>query len=197
MVKEPNAGRVKTRLARDIGVVAATFFYRHAAHAVVRRLSRGTGWQCVLAVAPDAAVGSRFWPRDLVRRGQGRGDLGERMQGIMDWPGRGPILIVGTDIPGIAPGHVRAAFRALGHGDAVLGPTPDGGYWLVGLKRTAKIQQPFCNVRWSTSQAFADTARNLRGAGLAVADTLNDVDDGAAWAATRAWCGRVVLPRSR
>ena len=194
MVKEPRAGRVKTRLAREIGVVAATQFYRHAAAAVIGRLSRAPGFETWLSVAPDTAVRGRAWDRHAPRRKQGGGDLGQRMQRIVDWPGRGPIIIVGTDIPAIEPAHIRDAFRRLAGSDAVFGPTPDGGYWLVGLRRSPRILKPFADVRWSSEHALADTARNLAGFDIARAALLADVDDAAEWQAVRAWSGRRVLP---
>jgi hypothetical protein len=196
MVKEPHAGRVKTRLGRQIGIIAATAFYRHAATAVIGRLARDARWQTWLAVAPDASAASRFWPGALPRRGQGIGDLGRRMQRILDWPGKGPIMIVGTDIPGISGRHVAQAFRLLGRADAVLGPTPDGGYWLVGLRRSPRVRRPFAAVRWSSEHALADTVANLRDADVRYAATLPDVDDEAGWRAMRAWSGRSVLPLS-
>lgn len=194
MVKEPYAGRVKTRLGRQIGTVAATSFYRHAAASTVRRLSSSSRWQTWLAVAPDATVASRFWPAEIPRRPQGQGDLGRRMQRIFDWPGRGPIIIVGTDIPAIRPSHIAAAFAALGRSDAVLGPTPDGGYWLVGLKRIPATPRPFALVRWSSEYALSDTLANLAEVRTRFAATLADVDDAAGWREVRGWSGRVIAP---
>ena len=194
MVKDPVMGRVKTRLSRMIGPVAATQFYRTAARAVVARLAADRRWRTVLAVAPDTAVGSSPWPGGIARRGQGHGDLGRRMQRIMDWGGPGPLVIVGTDIPAMRPAHIARAFRALGSHDAVLGPAADGGYWLVGLARTPRILEPFANVRWSSADALADTRRNLRGASVALVAQLDDVDDAAAYMVVRGWSGRRVLP---
>ena len=196
MVKEPRAGRVKTRLAREIGVVSATFFYRHAAAAVLRRLGSSRRWETWLAVSPDVAVASPLWSNTSGRRAQGRGDLGSRMQRIMDWPGCGPVVIVGTDIPAIQPHHVAQAFQRLAASDAVLGPTPDGGYWLVGLRRSPRVRRPFPRVRWSSEHARADTLANLEGSRIALAPVLADVDTGADWRGTRAWSGRTVLPHA-
>ena len=194
MVKEPHAGRVKTRLGRQIGTVAATSFYRHAALAVIRRVSASTQWQTWLSVAPDATRFSRFWPRNVPRQAQGGGDLGQRMQRIFDWPGRGPIIIVGTDIPAIAPRHIADAFRKLGRSDAVLGPTPDGGYWLVGLRRFPRVLRPFSAVRWSSAHTLDDTSANLASDAVGRVEILADVDDADAWRTVRAWSGRVVIP---
>jgi hypothetical protein len=91
----------------------------------------------------------------------------------------GPAVIVGTDVPDISAAHLAAAFRALGRHDAVFGPAGDGGYWLVGLKRSPRIAEIFANVRWSTEHALADTLANLPpGFRVALLDTLNDVDNG-------------------
>lgn len=119
------------------------------------------------------------------------------MQRIVDWPGRGPIVIVGTDIPAIRPDHIAAAFRALGRADVALGPTPDGGYWLVGLRRSPRVLRPFHGVRWSSEHALADTVANLAGHRLARVAVLGDVDNADDWLAVRAWSGRLVLPAPR
>ena len=88
----------------------------------------------------------------------------------------GPVIIVGSDIPSIRPSHIAEAFRLLGGADAVLGPAPDGGYWLVGLKRTPRVPKPFAAVRWSGSHALSDTLANLKGRRVALAARLSDVD---------------------
>ena len=187
-------GRVKTRLAREIGSVQAAQFYRTTAAAVIARLSASTQWQTWLAVAPDGATGSACWPADVPRRGQGKGDLGQRMQRIMQWPGPGPIVIVGTDIPAIAPSDIAEAFRLLGRHDAVFGPAGDGGYWLVGIRRSPRVPDGFGAVRWSSANALSDTLANLAGLRIGLAATLDDVDDAAGLAVVRAWSGRRTLP---
>lgn len=194
MAKEPVLGRVKTRLAREIGAVEALRFYRHTLKSVVRRVAADRRWQTVLAVAPDAAMSSRAWPRGVLRVPQGGGDLGRRMQRLMELPGGGPTIIVGTDIPAITPARIAAASRKLRGATAVLGAAADGGYWLVGLSRTPRIERPFDDVRWSSRWALADTARNLGGRRVAAAAELGDVDDAESHASCRAWFGRRVLP---
>lgn len=177
MVKEPAAGRVKTRLSREVGVVPSTSFYRHAMAALAGRV-QNSSWQTILAVAPDRARGSRQLPR-LPRIAQGPGDLGARMQRVMDQLPPGPVIIIGSDIPGITAGHIARAFRLLGSHGAVLGPAPDGGYWLVGFRRTPRVPKGFRDVRWSGPHALADTRRGLAGHAIALADELADVDEAA------------------
>lgn len=129
-----------------------------------------------LAVTPDWGVGTGIWGGMAPRTAQGGGDLGARMQRIMARAGPGPLVIVGTDIPGITPTHVAQAFRLLGSHDAVFGPASDGGYWLVGLRRRPRLLRPFSRVRWSSSQALSDTLANLAGRNVAFLSVLDDVD---------------------
>lgn len=177
MLKEPKPGRVKTRLGRDIGLVPAAWWFRHQTRALLRRIE-DPRWQVVLAVSPGPeGLKSRIWPAPLPRIPQGRGDLGVRMKRAFSSIGTGPVCIIGADIPGVTRGHIARAFHALGSADAVFGPAPDGGYWLVGLKRTSAIApQMFNGVRWSSEHALTDTVATLPAARIAYVDTLRDVD---------------------
>lgn len=177
MVKEPRLGAVKTRLARGTGAGAAMRFYRATSASVTARLAADPRWRTLLCVAPDTALRSPVWPAHIARVPQGRGGLGARMQRIFDRLPPGPVVIVGTDIPQISAARIARAFRALGNADAVVGPAGDGGYWLIGLKRSPRIMRPFAAVRWSGPHALADTLANLAGARVARIDVLGDVDD--------------------
>ena len=180
MAKAPRLGRVKTRLAADIGPVAAWAFYRRTLAHVVRPLARDGRWTTWLAVSPDSTVRrDRLWPVDCPRLTQGGGDLGQRMARMMAAVAPGPVVMIGADIPDIRSDHVAAAFRALGDHDAVFGPAADGGYWLVGMKRRPRFVDIFQGVRWSSADALADTLANQpAGWRTAFLETLADVDDG-------------------
>ena len=195
-VKEPHAGRVKTRLGRGVGTTRATAFYRHTTASVLARLGADPRWRTILAVAPDAALASRAWPSSIERVGQGPGDLGQRLDRVMGGLPPGPVVIIGTDIPEIRTGHIAAAMKRLGQADAVFGPAPDGGYWLVGLKRRPRLPRAFQQVRWSSSHALEDTQANLAGKTVALLDILCDVDEAADLARTRNVIGRRILPNS-
>ena len=177
MVKAPVAGRSKTRLGREIGMVPAAWWARHQLARLARTLP-DPRWDTVLAVAPDSAVASAALPA-LPRLPQGPGDLGDRMARVFRaLPG--PVLIVGADIPGITRAHVAAGFAALGADDAVLGPAPDGGYWAIGLKRTRPLPpRLFEGVRWSSRHALADTLATLGTQRIASLPSLHDVDTAA------------------
>lgn len=186
-VKAPRLGQVKSRLARDVGVVAAWIFYRRTLVAALRRLAGRGRWRPWLAVTPDAWAGRKaLWPLGWTVVAQGPGDLGTRMGRVMQELPPGPTVIVGTDIPGLGRRHVEAAFAALGRHDAVFGPAADGGYWLVGLRRRPRVLHLFRDVRWSSEHALADTLANLGPGRTTVRlETLEDIDDGAALARWR------------
>jgi glycosyltransferase A (GT-A) superfamily protein (DUF2064 family) len=103
----------------------------------------------------------------------------------------GPVVVVGTDIPGLRARHVEQAFTTLEHKEAVFGPAADGGYWLIGLARRrfaprALASRLFRGVRWSSDQALNDTRANLpKGAEGPPLPVLEDVDDAASWRRAR------------
>jgi uncharacterized protein len=110
---------------------------------------------------------------------QGPGGLGARMQRLMDRLPPGPVVIIGSDIPGIARRDIAAAFHALGAGDAVFGPADDGGYWLVGQRRMPRILRLFDAVRWSSRHTLADTLANVEGRRVCLLRSAADVDGAA------------------
>ena len=197
MVKVPVAGRVKTRLARQLGDVQAAKFYRSTTAAVLSRVAAPGRWQTHLAVTPDIGVASSAWPLNVHRFGQGGGDLGQRMQRVFDGMPPGPVVIIGSDIPGIRADHIALAFRALGRCDAVFGPAPDGGYWLIGLKRQPRVLTAFDGVRWSCAHTMKDTLENLAGHKVAFLQELDDVDQADDLERLSYLAGRVVLPEAR
>lgn len=183
MARNPRLCAVKKRLAMDIGALAALRFYRHNAGRLVHMACQDPRWVTWLAVTPDRAARQRrgLWPGSYRLIGQGRGDLGARMARIFQGLPSGPVVIVGSDIPGITPGLLARAFQALGSHDWVIGPAMDGGYYLIGAKRLCRAHRPFHGVRWSHEETLADTLANLKGpgtAGIAYLPLLRDVDSG-------------------
>ena len=179
MAKEPRAGRVKTRLARDIGSIRATWWFRHQLARVLRELA-DPRWQLVLATTPDRAVASPAFPAHIPRFAQGSGDLGCRMRRALLRPALGPVVLIGSDIPGIERAHIWQGFRALGHSDFVFGPAPDGGFWAAGAARRRGVPIGlFAGVRWSTRHALTDSLTTLNGQNHRLIAPLPDVDTGA------------------
>lgn len=176
LAKWPRPGQVKTRLARDIGVIAATWWARHQLARLRRRLGGDPRWRLVLAVSPDPAAAR--WPGAIP---QGRGDLGRRMARALAAQGPGPVVLIGADIPGITPTDIARALQLARGQDWVIGPSPDGGYWLIGLRHAALARRAgvLAGVRWSTGAALADTLASLGPARVGRVRVLADVDTAA------------------
>lgn len=180
----PRLGTGKRRLAAGIGAVQALRFQRVTLALTLGRLGGDPRWTTWLAVTPDR---SGPWPAGFGVLRQGKGDLGQRMARVAEALPPGPVVIVGGDIPSIVPAQVARAFRSLGKHDAVFGPAADGGYWLVGLRRRPRFQDPFTAVRWSTEHALSDTLANLADRPIALIDCLEDVDEAASLAHHPRW----------
>jgi rSAM/selenodomain-associated transferase 1 len=199
MAKSAKAGRVKRRLARKIGTTKATQFARTCLGHTLLKLARDKRWRTILAVAPDSETHAACWPRSaarIERLPQGPGNLGQRMQRLFRRLPPGPVIIVGSDIPGLTAREIARAFHCVRAADAVLGPAADGGYWLVGLRRSPTILAPFRRVRWSSPHAFADTLANLEGRKVTAVATLSDVDTADAHGKLRARWQRLVPHRA-
>jgi rSAM/selenodomain-associated transferase 1 len=169
--RAPRLGTVKRRLARAIGDRAALRFHSAVLATLLRGLAACRRFDVVLAVTPDRTR-VRVPPR--VRTiAQGRGDLGQRMSRALGRFRR--VALMGCDIPQAGARDVLAAFRALGIADAVFGPAPDGGYWLIALG-PRRPDDLFGCARWSTEYALADTLMQFRHHRVGFIRTLADVD---------------------
>lgn len=196
--REPVLGRVKTRLAADIGAEAALAVYREllslTAAAVKQARVPATVW---LAEAPQPAADPHQprpeWPGLPWRVQPAAGQLGERMAHAFTAAfagGAARVVIIGTDCPGLRADLLREAFAQLAAHDLVLGPAEDGGYYLLGLRAF----QPalFANKDWSTATVLADTLADAARLNLRVAQlpVLADIDSGPDLAAWRAAAAR-------
>jgi glycosyltransferase A (GT-A) superfamily protein (DUF2064 family) len=89
-------------------------------------------------------------------------------------------MIIGSDVPGITSARIHDAYCQLRGSDAVIGPSPDGGYWLIGWHGVRPLPvAALQGVRWSGPHARSDTLATFAGCRVAQAATLNDVDEAA------------------
>jgi rSAM/selenodomain-associated transferase 1 len=185
-LRQPALGRVKRRLATEIGAIAARRTYDLVARRMIARLAGARRWRTVLAVTPDGADW-RAWPRRLARVPQGGGDLGQRMGCALRRLARPRAVLIGSDIPAVTPREIARAFAALRRSRFVFGPAADGGYWLIGWRRGVWPRGALARVRWSTAHALADSRAGLpAGTAVALVDRLADLDDAASYRAWRA-----------
>ena len=89
------------------------------------------------------------------------GNLGEKMWNLAS-KNSSPFLIIGSDIPNINLNSISCAFKKLKTNDIVIGPTYDGGFWLIGFSCKRKIIFPFKNVQWSSKYTLTDLTTNLK-----------------------------------
>ena len=170
MVKAPTPGFVKTRLVPPLTAEEASGAARCFAQDTVANARRIVS-DVLIAYTPSGgrAELEPLLPGGLHWAEQGGRDLGERLEAIVghaDGLGFKPLIITGTDSPTLPASFVETARDALTEGDAdvALGPTADGGYYLVGLR--APVPELFRGVAWSTPLAYRQTADNAARLGL-------------------------------
>lgn len=182
----PMLGAGKTRLAREVGAVAAARAARQMLACLLRELMPSRQWQSHFIYAPVSSGDyARHIAPALLRQPQGAGDLGQRLSHLFSHLSA-PVVVIGSDCPYIRRRHIAAAFTALRCHDAVLGPASDGGFWLIGLRVPTRAPRALRQVRWSSSHALADMIQALAPARIALLEELADIDDGQAY---RRWMG--------
>jgi hypothetical protein len=162
MARYPTLGKVKTRLAREIGKTGALRVYRQLLEHHRREFRRSpfdVEWRYTPARAPFRKLARRARP-------QPAGDLGERMGRIFAESfarGYRRVVMIGTDAPEMSQRTITRAFKLLASNPAVLQPTEDGGYALIGLSRMMDV---FSDIEWSTVRVMAQTRRRLKRLGV-------------------------------
>ncbi len=164
--RAPVAGKTKTRIAAAIGAEAAAQLHARLVERAVATALAARAGAVELHCAPDtrhpflARLAARY---GLVLRAQGRGDLGVRMRRALARALRSTnvAVLIGCDCPLLRAGDLRRAVRALQAGaDAVFAPAADGGYALVGLRRS--VPRLFSDIEWGSAGVMAATRRRLR-----------------------------------
>ena len=171
-------GKTKTRLVPALGTDGAAEFHRALVSDTLQKVAelRGDSARYVF-MAGGSLPRETLLPPFECRRQQGSG-LAQRLQRAFTQLLRrhSQVVIIGTDSPQLAPATLRLALEELRTTDAVLGPCPDGGYYLIGLRKTCRGL--FSGLRLGTEFAFADTLASLlsRGFSCSVLDPCPDVD---------------------
>ena len=163
LARAPRPGHCKTRLIPKLGAVGAARLQRALTLRTLRS-ALAAGGNVELWCTPDARhpffLACRRELGVMLRR-QPAGDLGRRMALAL---GPGAIL-TGTDCPGLTPGDLKSAARALGAGaDTVLQPSTDGGYVLIGAR--ALPRRALAGIAWSSGRELGQTRRRMARLGL-------------------------------
>jgi len=161
-------GQVKTRLAASLGAEQAAEIYRQFVLTMLRRFSACC--DCKLLVYAPPERGQEFkqsTPDGWQLEPQADGDLGRRMQQFFARrleAGCQRVVLLGSDSPNVPLEYVEQAFQRLRQCDVVLGPTDDGGYWLIGV--SSDVPALFSDIPWSTPQVWPATINALQAAGV-------------------------------
>ncbi len=182
--RTPELGRVKQRLAADLGEQAALAAHEELLRRTITRTTGGDDyrvelWLTSLSVPlPDWLLDGPFSLHE-----QGQGDLGRRMQDVLTaaLTHSSRCVLIGSDCPDIDRAYVASAFAALARSDVVLGPAEDGGYGLVGVKAPAPVL--FAETQWGDAGVLDRALDRAAGAGQTVSllAEIYDVDEPADW----------------
>ncbi len=181
--KNPRLGRVKTRLAQTLGNAEALRIYRFLLEKT-REATLGVVAQRWLFYSDWVEAGDE-WPEKFFRKFVQWGpELGARMQDAFQRAfdtGAKKAIIIGSDCPELSSALLEEAFSRLEDHDMVLGPSTDGGYYLLGMKSPAPAL--FRGIAWSTDTVCAATLEKIQAAGKSVflLPELTDVDTEADW----------------
>ena len=170
-VKCPEKGKVKSRLSSQLDGELVVTLYESFVVDLLATLEK-TGIPYRIAFSPaegEREIVRRFGCRNVIP--QIGADLGERMKNAFDGcfaEGFDEVVLVGSDVPDL-PGQVFAeSFAVLEIGGAVIVPTLDGGYCLIGFRRDSFVPGIFEGIAWSTERVCADTLERLERAGIGV-----------------------------
>lgn len=174
--RNPELGKVKTRLAKTIGNESALKVYKFLlqhTEKTIRNLNADKVVYYSVAIRENDIWDNSIYQKQL----QKGNNLGERMcNAFKDGFKKGykNIVIVGSDLLDLKPSHINSAFQKLQKNNVVIGPAKDGGYYLLGMKKLHK--SIFQNKKWGTETVRKDTLNDLKNESLTLLEMLNDID---------------------
>ncbi|WP_299759360.1 TIGR04282 family arsenosugar biosynthesis glycosyltransferase [uncultured Pontibacter sp.] len=177
-VRNPELGKVKTRLAASVGPEVALEVYIHLLQHT-KQVTQDLPVDKVVYYT-GGINNNDMWPNTKYeKREQMSGDLGQRMQSAFAeafLEGYTSVVIIGSDCLQLTPEIISKAYQELETHDVVIGPALDGGYYLLGMN--CLYPQLFQNKQWSTEHVFPDTIQDLQQLHLSccLLPRLSDVD---------------------
>jgi uncharacterized protein len=180
--KQPLPGYAKTRLGADLGVDQSAGVYARLLYSYLHSLMSLDFDEYLVelkaAEVEDVLYFKHAFPEFLVRE-QSHGNLGQRIAAAFEQAfeeGSGSVVLTGSDIPDLNSDVVGQAFECLEEHQVVLGPSQDGGYYLIGMNSHAP--ELFQGIAWSTEHVLQQTTAILREKGLHTAHlrALEDID---------------------
>jgi len=183
-VKNPEVGKVKTRLASKVGEELALKIYQQLLSYTEKMVSS--------VVAKREVWYSQYlnendlWDNELFEKNVQIGDnLGSRMRQAFQESylknENAKVVLIGSDCAELEKAHINDAFEKLTTNELVIGPAKDGGYYLIGMSKF--MPEVFDKISWSTSQVLEQTLKRANGinASYYLLEKLNDVDEVEDW----------------
>jgi len=163
-IKAPILGHVKTRLQPDLSEEKSLQFYKAMVEDLVDHFRSCPDFDVFLCFYPETEKNfiRKWMGAELSYLHQSGEDLGERMANTFSWcflQGYQKAILIGSDLPDLDQSTILNGFDVLRNKDVVLGPSTDGGYYLIGMKK----EQPdlFSNMAWSTSTVLDETRSRM------------------------------------
>lgn len=180
-IKAPGLGRVKTRLQPELTPEQALSLYRAMVEDIVRQLDAAGFWDLKIFFTPADSRGAiKNWLGDQFEYFPQHGDdLGEKMNNAiaeMQKQKYQKAVLIGSDIPTLDATTIVRAFRHLDECDVVIGPSKDGGYYLIGMKRPCA--ELFQDISWSSNLVLNQTIQKARASALEIVqmEQQSDID---------------------
>ena len=191
LARKAELGKGKTRLAKGIGVQHAFEAYKHLIE-VAASVTKASGLACTVVFDPEIGD-TQVWPSEdfkysLQVQSPNLGDrIAAGLEGVLAQAELKGALIIGTDCPTLTPKILRSAAEALDTNDAVLGPTFDGGFYLLGVRKLDSTL--FEGIAWSTERVADQmiAAFNRLGYSYQLSPKLADIDEKEDWESYQAW----------
>ena len=181
-IKNPEKGKVKTRLAATVGDDKALAIYK-ALLQHTREIALATDVVKLLFYSTQIDRADMWQERDFHKFIQQGDDLGARMSNAFAeaFSQHDKVVIIGLDCASLTSDILATAFQALDHHDFVIGPATDGGYYLLGMRQFHP--DLFSDMAWSTDNVFTETKKRIKkhGANCYILPLLSDIDHAEDW----------------
>ncbi len=181
-VKYPFHGQVKTRLANSLGQITAARIYKHLVTGLLAGLETAPVNLKIFFTPADTEHKFRKWLGNNYSYAEQAGEhLGERMKNafarVFKESFKNAVLI-GSDVPDLRADLINRAFTALNKHDVVIGPSVDGGYYLIGFGADTFVPQAFEGITWGSNKVLEQTfaVLNQHKVNTALLPHLRDVD---------------------
>lgn len=182
-VKWPEPGKVKTRIAQSCGDDHAVGLYRCFILDMLDALAQNPQPVCVCYSPEEALPDFKLWLKETYLYLPQRGlNLGERMCNSFQDAfqlGFQSVCLIGSDLPDLPPEYVREAFERLSVYESVIGPSVEGGYYLLGFRKETFFTEIFSDINWSQSTVYGETINKYeqRETKFTALSPWNDIDN--------------------